>query len=510
MSYRRMPMRQLLSLARLRFGERCSYSQIAASLGMARSTVQSAVARFAQAGLSWPLPPDVDEDVLYSKLYPTQPAARSPAPDFVRIAAELKRKGVTRKLLWQEYVAEQGATALAYAQFCVRLSAFEVTRDPVMRLVHRPGERMFVDYAGLRMPVIDARTGEVRLAQVYVATLGFSNAIHAEASWTQNTADWIASNDRALIAFGGVPEAVVPDNLKAAVTKADRYAPALNASFQEWAEHVGTTILPARVRKPDDKAKGENAVLQVTQRVLAALRDRAFFTLAELNAAIAQGVTELNAKPFAKREGSRDLALAEERAHLRPLPATPFQYGHWRKARVNIDYHIEVDKRLYSVPYALIRQQLEVRVGATLIEIYRKGQLVAAHPISYKPGDCNTKPEHMPEKHRGYLDRTQSSLQRRAAAIGEATALVIAAQATRKTHVEQTYRASLGILRLAKDHGGEALEAACRRALDLQAISYRAINDLIRHPTPTPTPPAVAIEHANVRGATYYGDHHAH
>jgi transposase len=510
MSYRRMPMRQLLSLARLRFAERCSYSEIAASLGMARSTVQSAVARFTQAGLSWPLPADLDEDVLYAKLYPTQPAARSPEPDFAKIASELKRKGVTRKLLWQEYVAEQGASSLAYAQFCVRLAAYEGARDPVMRLRHRPGERMFVDYAGMRMPVIDARTGEVRLAQIYVATLGYSNAIYAEASWTQCTADWIASNDRALMAFGGVPEAVVPDNLKSAVTKADRYEPALNASFQEWAEHVGTTILPARVRKPDDKAKGENAVLQVTQRVLAPLRDRAFFTLSELNAAIAQGVTELNAKAFAKREGSRDLALAEERAHLRPLPATPFQYGHWRKARVNIDYHIEVDKRLYSVPYALIRQQVEVRVCTTLIEVYRKGQLVAAHPVGYKPGDCSTRPEHLPDKHRGYLDRTQSSLQRRAAAIGEATAQVIAAQATRKTHAEQTYRTSLGILRLAKDHGGEALEAACRRALDLQAISYRAINDLIRHPAPTPTPPAVAIEHANVRGADYYGDRHAH
>lgn len=188
----------------------------------------------------------------------------------------------------------------------------------------------------------------------------------------------------------------------------------------------------------------------------------------------------------------------------------PFQYGQWRKARVNIDYHIEVDKRLYSVPHALIRQQVDVRVGATLIEVYRKGQLVAAHPVGYKPGDCSTKPEHLPEKHRGYLDRTQSSLQRRAAAIGEATAQVIAAQATRKTHAEQTYRTSLGILRLAKDHGAEALEAACRRALELRAISYRAINDLIRHPIPTPTPPAVVIEHANVRGASYYGDRHAH
>lgn len=503
-------MRQLLNLARLRFAEQRSYSEIAASLGMARSTVQSAVERFAQAGLTWPLPAELDEDSLYARLYPTAPLARSADPDFAKVAAELKRKGVTRMLLWQEYVAAHGAQALAYSQFCARLQVYQSSCDPVMRMQHRPGEKAFVDYAGLSMAVTDARTGEQRKAQVFVSSLGFSSAIYAEATWTQNEADWIIANDHALIAFGGVPGAIVPDNLKAAVTRTDRYEPAINTSYQEWAEHVGTTILPARVRSPDDKAKVENAVRLVTQSVLAPLRDRVFFSLAELNVAIHEGVAKLNAKPFAKREGSRDLSLVEERAHLRPLPATAFQYGHWRKARVNIDYHIEVDKRLYSVPHALIRQQVDVRVGATLIEVYRKGQLVAAHPVGYKPGDCSTKPEHLPEKHRGYLDRTQSSLQRRAAAIGEATAQVIAAQATRKTHAEQTYRTSLGILRLAKDHGAEALEAACRRALELHAISYRAINDLIRHPMPTPTPPPVVIEHANVRGAAYYGDRHAH
>ena len=503
-------MRQLMSLARLRFGERRSHSEIAASLGISRSTVQAAVARFDQAKLSWPLPPELDEDALYAKLYPTQASARSPDPDFAKIVTELKRKGVTRRLLWQEYAAEHGAHALAYAQFCARLSAFETTRDPVMRLRHLPGERMFVDYAGLRMPVTDAQTGKIRLAQVYVATLGFSNAIHAEASWTQSAADWIASNDRALKAFGGVPQAIVPDNLKSAVTKPDRFEPVINASFQEWAEHVGTTILPARVRKPDDKAKGENAVLQVTQGVLAGLRDRTFFTLAELNAAITEGVTRLNARPFTKREGSRDSALIEERAHLRALPAKPFQFGHWRKARVNVDYHIEVDKRLYSVPHGLIRQQVDVRVSSTLIEVYHKGQLVAAHPVGYKNGDCSTKAEHLPEKHLGYIDRTQTSLQRRAAAVGEATAQVIAEQVTRKTHPEQTYRTSLGILRLAKDHGAEALETACRRALALGAISYRAINDLILHPKPTPVPAKVPIDHANIRGPNYYGGNHAH
>lgn len=510
MSYRRLPMRQLSNVARLRFAEGRSYSEIAGSLGVARSTVQAAVARFTQAGLAWPLPEDLDEDALYARLYPLPPAPRSPEPDFARIEAELRRKGVTRKLLWQEYADQHGEQALAYAQFCARWSAWQGSRDPVMRLAHRPGERMFVDYAGQRMPVIDPRTGEVRLTQIYVATLGYSNAIHAEATWTQGEADWIAGNDAALIAFGGVPEAIVPDNLKAAVTRADRYEPTINRAFQEWAEHVGTAILPARVRAPDDKAKGENAVLQVTRSVLAPLRDRSFFSLAEVNAAIATGVAQLNARPFAKREGSRESALAEERAQLRPLPATAFQYGHWRQARVHIDYHIEVDKRLYSVPHTLVRQRVDVRIGAKLVEVYSRGRLVAAHPVAYKAGDRSTRAEHMPEKHRGYLDRTQSKLERRATAIGSATAGVIAGQVLRKLHPEQSYRSSLGILRLARDHGNAALEDACRRALDLGSVSYRAIVDLLRHPRPTVPAATVVIAHDNLRGAAYYAGEHAH
>lgn len=502
-------MKQLMRVARLRYAECRSYAEIAASLGIARSTVQSVVARFQAAGLTWPLPPECDEDALYAQLYPAVPSPRSIEPDFALVAKELRRKGVTRQLLWREYAAQHDERALAYAQFCARLSAYQQAADPVMRLVHRPGEKLFVDYAGLRMPVIDARTGEVRQAQVFVAALGYSHAIYAEASWTQSEADWIEAHSRALVAFGGVPEAIVPDNLKAAVTRVDRYEPTINASYQEWAAHVGTTILPARVRAPDDKAKAENAVRLVTQSVLAPLRDRQFFSLAELNHAISDGLARLNAKPFTKRDGSRDRMLVEERAQLRPLPTTTYSYGRWRQARVNVDYHIEIDQRLYSVPYRLIRQQVDARVSATLVEIYHKGQLQAAHPLGTRRGECRTQPEHMPEHHRGYLDRTQTGLQRRAAAIGVATAQIIAAQATRKTHPEQTYRSSLGILRLAKDHGPDALEAACTRALVLHAVSYRAIADLIRHPA-TPAAAPTLITHDNVRGADYYGELHAH
>jgi transposase len=503
-------MKRLLELARLRFGLRRSYAEIAGSLGVARSTVQEAVKRFGAAGLTWPLPAELDEDALYTRLYRPAPASGLAEPDFAALAKELARKGVTRKLLWCEYAQRHPGQALAYAQFCARFAAFERRTDPVMRLVHKPGARMFVDYAGLTMPITNRHTGEITLAEIFVAALGYSHAIYTEASASQQAVDWIGSNTRALVFFGGVPEAIVPDNLKAAVTQADRYEPRIHDDYQEWAQHVGTAILPARVRAPDDKAKVENAVRLVEQSILAPLRDRTFFCLAELNAAIADGLAALNARPFSKREGNRLAALAEERAHWATLPDKEYSYGQWKRAKVHVDYHIEVDKRLYSVPHDLIGKSVDVRVGEHLLEVYYKGKLHAAHRVGYKPGDFSTKPEHMPPSHRGYLDRTQSQLQRRAAAVGQNTAAVIARQITRKTHPEQTYRSSLGILRLAKDFSPEHLEAACRRALELDLLSYRSIRELIAT-VPRPIPPTLPVlAHDNVRGPDYFGGGHAH
>jgi transposase len=502
-------MKQLLELARLRFGLARSYSEVAGSLGVARSTVQEVVRRFRSAGLSWPLPPELDEDALYARLYPVTVISGTAEPDFAALSKELARKGVTRKLLWREYAQQHPGQALAYAQFCARFAVFERRTDPVMRLVHKPGARMFVDYAGLTMPITDRHTGEIALAQIFVAALGYSHAIYTEASASQKAADWIGSNTRALRFFGGVPEAIVPDNLKAAVTQADRYEPRIHDDYQEWAQHVGTAILPARVRAPDDKAKVENAVRLVEQSILAPLRDRTFFSLAELNTAIAEGLVALNGRPFSKREGNRLTALAEERAHLAPLPDKGYSYGQWKRAKVHVDYHIEVDKRLYSVPHDLIGKSVDVRIGEKLLEVYYKGKLHAAHPIAYKPGDFSTKPEHMPPAHRAYLDRTQTQLQRRAMAIGESTASVIARQITRKTHPEQTYRTSLGILRLAKDFSPAQLEAACRRALELDILNYRSIRDLITT-VPRATPKIAAVTHDNVRGPDYFGGSHAH
>jgi transposase len=510
MSYRRLPMKQLLELARLRFGLRRSYTEIAGSLGVARSTVQEAVKRFRSAGLGWPLPPEWDEDELYARLYPVAAVGAAVEPDFAGMSKELARKGVTRKLLWREYAERQGGGALGYAQFCARFAAYERCADPVMRLVHKPGARMFVDYAGMTMPITDRHSGEHTQAEVFVSALGYSHAIYAEASASQKVVDWTSSSTRALSYYGGVPEAVVPDNLKAAVSAPDRYEPRIQDDYREWAQHYGTAILPARVRAPDDKAKVENAVRLVEQRVLAPLRHHTFFSLAELNRAIAEGVQRLNAQPFSKREGTRAQALAEERAHLKPLPGQAYSYGRWKRAKVHVDYHIEIDKRLYSVPYPLIGKIVDARIGEKLLEVYYKGKLHAAHALGSKPGACSTTPEHMPPAHRRYLERTQDQLQQRASLIGENTASVIARQITRKTHPEQTYRTSLGILRLAKDYSAEQLEAACRHALALGILSYRGIRDLIATAPHAPPPKAVAIVHGNVRGPDYFGGQHAH
>jgi transposase len=502
-------MKQLLEVARLRFELRRSYAEIAGSVGVARSTVQEALRRFQSAGLDWPLPPELDEDALYARLYPARPIFHAVEPDFAGLSKELARKGVTRKLLWREYAEPHPGHALGYAQFCARFAAFERRSDPVMRLVHKPGARMFVDYAGMTLPVTDRHTGEQTPAQIFVAALGYSHAIYAEATASQKAVDWIGSNTRALGYYGGVVEAVVPDNLKAAVIGPDRYEPRIQDDYREWAQHYGTAILPARVRAPDDKAKVENAVRLVTQDILAPLRDRTFFSLAELNAAIAEGVAALNAKPFAKREGNRNAALAEERAHLQPLPGQSYHYGQWKRAKVHVDYHVEIERRFYSVPYALIGKTVDVRIGERMLEIYYKGKLAAAHPPGYKPGDFSTKPEHMPETHRQYRDRTQERLQQRAAAIGPGTAGVIARQITRKLHPEQTYRSSLGILRLARDFSPAQLEATCRRALELNILSYRGIRDLLTS-VPQGAPKIPVVVHDNVRGPNYFGGVHAH
>lgn len=340
--------------------------------------------------------------------------------------AELRRPGVTLALLWQEYRLNQ-PQGFQYSWFCEHYRAWQGKLDVVMRQEHRVGEKLFVDYAGQTVPVIDRHSGEIRQAQVFVAVLGASSYTFAEATWSQQLPDWLGSHTRCFAFLGGVPEIVVPDNLRSAVSKSHRYEPDNNPSYRDLAEHYGVAVVPARARKPRDKAKAEVGVQVVERWILAALRNRQFFSLDELNSAIALLLERLNRRPFRKLPGSRHSAFeALDRPALRPLPEQPYVYAEWKKARVHIDYHVEVDGHYYSVPYQLVKKQLEVRLTARTVECFHANQRVASHLRSPHKGRHSTQTEHMPKSHREHAEWTPQRLIRWAEQTGPNTASVIA------------------------------------------------------------------------------------
>lgn len=499
-------MRKIREVLRLKFEAGLSDSAIAGAIGGARSTVQECVRRAREAGIGWPLPEGMDEVALHARLYRRDaPLSRSPQPDFTKLHAELKRPGVTRLLLWQEYKAAH-PEGWQYSVFCDRYRRWLGTQDLVLRQHHVPGDKCFVDYAGQTIGVINSATGEVREAQVFVAVLGASSYTYAEATWTQQLPDWLGSHVRALEFFGGAPATIVPDNLKSAVHRAHRYEPELNPAYQDFAEHYALAILPARVRKPRDKSKVEVAVQVVERWILARLRDRQFFSLAELNTAIRELLDRINARPFKKREGSRLSCFNEiERAALRSLPATSYQYATWKKAKVHLDYHIEVERAYYSVPYKLVGQTVDVRLTVHTLEIFHRQKLVAVHARAVKRGVFSTTAEHRPEQHAAVVELTHERLQERAQAVGPATVEVMERSRRTRRHPEESLRANLGILRLARDFSPEQLEAAASRALELKVYSYRAIRALITTMTPAkPEQQSVVLDHENVRGGKYF------
>lgn len=418
---------------------------------------------------------------------------------------------MTLGLLWQEYKAVH-PNGYQYSQFCNRYRIWSGALDLPMRQTHRAGEKLFVDYAGQTMPVVDRKTGEVHEVQLFVAASGASSYTYVEGTWTQTLPDWIGAHVRCFAFMGGVHEIIVPDNLRAGVSSACRYEPDLNPTYAELARHYGCAIVPARVRKPRDKAKVESAVQGVERSILAPLRNRSFFSLAELNHAIWERLDEYNRKPFQKLEGSRRSVFEElDRPALKPLPAQPYEFAEWKQATVNIDYHVDADGHYYSVPHALVRQRVDVRLTATTVEVFHKGKRVASHFRTPHKGRHTTVKEHMPKAHQQYLEWTPQRILRWAGKTGPATAEVVEHILSSRPHPEQGYRSCLGILRLGKLYSAERLEAACQRASALNAFSYRNIdailkNGLDQQPLPQPSPPAPAIHHDNVRGPEYYQD----
>jgi transposase len=506
-------MRKIREILRLRYEAGLSNRQIARSCSVGRATVADYLRRAAAAGLSWPLPERMDETRLERLLFPPPPSippSERPLPDWSDIHTELRRKGVTLALLWEEYKADHPHDGYQYSRFCDLYREWRGKLDVCMRQDHRAGEKMFIDYCGQTVPVIHPRTGEIREAQIFVAVLGASSYTYAEATWTQGLPDWIASHQRAFAYFKGVTELLVPDNLKSGITKACRYEPDINPTYRDMASHYGTAVIPARVRRPRDKAKVEAGVQVVERWILAALRKRTFFSLDELNDAIAELLERINNRPFKKLPGSRRSQYeALDRPALRPLPPEPYQYADWDTATVNIDYHIEIDRHYYSVPYQLVGKKVEVRITANIIEVFRKGKRVASHCRSYVKGKHTTVPEHMPPSHREYLQWTPKRILRWAAKTGPSTARLAQSIMESKPHPQQGFRSILGILRLTKTYGDERVDAACARALRIHTFSYKSVASILKNnldrESPLEKPPDPdPISHANIRGSEYY------
>jgi len=504
-------MRSIREVARLQFEFGLSQHDIARSVNIGRTTVREMLVRFREAGLTWPLPSDLSDSQLEDLLYPQEGAAKFPEPDWRYVYRELRRRGVTLRLLWQEH-REEHPDGLGYTQFCAHYRDLTRQLEVTMRQVHPAGERMFVDYAGMTVTIVDPASGEIREAQVFVATLAASGYSYVEATWTQSQEDFIGSHVRALGFFDGVPRVIEPDNLKAGVTQPDYYDPEINQSYAEFARHYGVVIIPARVRRPKDKAKCERTVLLVEQGILAPLRNHRFLGLGQANLAMRPLLDKLNHRNFQRLEESRhSLYLAIDKPALRPLPDSAYEFAHWQKARVNIDYHIEVDHHYYSVPFIHAHKETDVRLTERTVEVFLKGERIASHVRLRGPQRYATLDEHMPSAHRRYKNRKPSQLVEEARQIGLSSATLAEAILQAKAHPEQGYRTLLGILRLGRRYPRERMEAAAQICLTMHIYSSKGLQLILRNGTDRiqaqdrETPDAGVGDHENLRGPGYFG-----
>jgi len=516
MAQERLSMRKTKEVLRLYYDLKLSKRQVARSCNIASSTVREYLRRAEAAGVKWPLPEGLDDAALESRLFPEKPSSfpSLPLPSMEHIHQELRIKGVTRQLLWLEY-KERHPDGYEYSQFCEHYRQWTKHLDVTLRQEYKAGEKLFVDFAGKTVPIVDPATGEVTQAQIFVAILGASNYTFALAVPDQSLPCWITAHVKAFAFFGGTTEIVIPDNLKSGVAKPCRYEPDVNATYLDMAEHYGAAVIPARSGKPRDKAKVEAAVLFVTRWIIAALRHHTFFSIPELNVKIAELLVRLNTRKFKKLDTCRkDLFETVERSTLKPLPPTAYEYREWKWASVNVDYHIDVHGHYYSTPHTFIGKTVGVWITARTIEILSGGTRVALHPRSFIKGGFTTIPEHRPKSHQKHLEWTPSRIIAWAKETGPKTAELIDAVMKARPHPEQGYRSCLGILRLEKRYGTERLEAASARALAIKGYSYKSVASILKtgldqQPLPLAnsatgkevTPPK---NHPNVRGSRYY------
>ncbi|MDZ4184162.1 MAG: IS21 family transposase [Desulfuromonadales bacterium] len=508
-------MRKLIEILRLNAAG-LSARQIARGCGIARSTVAEYLERMGAAGVRWPLPPEVQEEDLEARLFggtrPTRNRDNSrPLADWAAINRELSKKGVTLKLLWREYHEDQPG-GYRYSQFCEHYRRWVKGLEVCLRQTYRAGERMFVDYAGLTMALYDPHTGAAQEVQIFVAALGASHYLYAEATRTQRLPDWIEAHIHAFEFFGGVTELITSDNLRSGIHRACRYDPVVNPTYQDMSAHYRTAILPSRPRRPRDNAKAESGVQIAEREIIAPLRHRKFYCLSDLNRAIREQLDVINHRRFQKLDVSRfELYRDVDLPVLKPLPPTRYEYAEFLKARVNIDYHIEVRGHYYSVPYELRGEQLDVRLSARMVEALHRGRRVAAHPRDERKGRHSTDPAHMPKAHREYLAWNPSRIINWAGKIGQHCAQAVDRILASRSHPQQGYRAALGIIRLSKDYPMQRVDAACRRALELDVCNYQSIRSILKSGKdlemqagqPVGQSP-LRSQHQNVRGSRYY------
>jgi transposase len=499
-------MRKIKDVLRLKFDAKLSHQQIATALGLSKGVITKYVGLATAAGLDWAAVRDIEEVVLEQRLFIAREGSRDHVqPDYANLHRELQRKGVTLTLLWEEYRAEfADRPTYSYSQFCENYRQFARQLKRSMRQIHRAGEKLFIDYAGPTIALTDGSR-----AHIFVAALGASSYTFACATPRETMADWLTSTAKALSFIGGVPQLIVPDNPKAMIANANRYEPRSNDTVLDFARHYGTSILPARARHPQDKAKAESAVQIVERWIMARLRHQSFESVQAVNDAIAPLLKRLNEKPFQKLPGNRASAFADiDAPALQPLPLQRYEIAHFKRVKVHIDYHIEVERHRYSVPHALVGQTLEARVTATVVEVLHRGQRVASHARNSRQGGYTTQVAHMPAAHRAHLEWTPQRLIHWGQSIGPACAEAVTRLLARHKHPEHGYRACLGMLSLAKRYGKDRLEAACTRALQIGTCQYRHVSAILKNrqdqTAPVTASEWISPDHAHVRGPGYY------
>jgi len=505
-------MRNIRDILRLRLAGDLSIRQIRASTKVSIGTIQMLLTRAAELGLSWPLPDDLDDNRLAKLFYPnadTRVSTRHQVPDWASIHQDLKSPGMTKQLRWEEYAEQYPNRCYSYSQFCDRYRHWCGLQKRSMRQSHKAGEKAFVDYAGQTIPVINANTGEIRSAQIFVGVLGASNYTYSEATWTQSLPDWLGSHVRLFEYLGGCPAMVIPDNLRSAVSKACRYDPETNPSYQQLAEHYQVAILPARPYKPKDKSKVEVAVQIVERWILARLRHHSFFSLAELNQCIRALLDELNQKPFKQLPGNRLQAFEKlDKPALKPLPRHAYCYIDIKPVKVNIDYHVQYERHHYSVPHQYVGERLELHASRSLITLYFKKNPSASHPRKYQPG-TTTEAAHMPQRHHKHQTWTPGRLKNWAHDIGGDVLIWVSHQLETKAHPEQAYRVCLGLLNLSRQYPVERLNAACNIANREQLHRLKQIKSILKSnrdklPEQLDLGTELPQDHENIRGPRNY------